>query len=155
MHSLHLPRLAAVALALVASVAFAQPTLNVVNTTALNAEFSNAGKGAFAPQTVGLTGVAFGTGLTAGFVIGGGSTPVRVLIRVAGPGLAQFGVGGTVVDPQLALFNAQSVQIAANNDWNNVANEICHHGQPREIARRVGRYCDFYFWAAVGGRVRG
>ena len=61
-----------------------------------------------------------GTGLTAGFVVGG-ATSARVLIRVAGPGLAVFGVPGTVVDPQLALFNAQSVQIAANNDWANAA----------------------------------
>ena len=61
-----------------------------------------------------------GTGLTAGFVVGG-STSARVLIRVAGPGLAQFGVPGTVVDPQLALFNAQSVQITANDNWNNAS----------------------------------
>ncbi len=61
-----------------------------------------------------------GTGLTAGFVVGG-ATSARVLIRVAGPGLAQFGVPGTVVDPQLALFNAQSQQIAANDNWNNAA----------------------------------
>ncbi len=57
-----------------------------------------------------------GTGLTAGFVLGG-TTPTRVLIRVVGPGLAAFGVGGTVVDPQLALFNSSSVKIAENNDW--------------------------------------
>ena len=57
-----------------------------------------------------------GSGLTAGFVLGG-TTPTRVLIRVVGPGLAAFGVGGTVVDPQLALFNDKSVKIAENNDW--------------------------------------
>jgi sugar lactone lactonase YvrE len=60
-----------------------------------------------------------GSGLTAGFVVGG-TTPVRVLIRVVGPGLAAFGVGGTVVDPQLALFRGSS-QIGANNDWANAA----------------------------------
>ncbi len=56
-----------------------------------------------------------GTGLTAGFVLGG-TTPTRVLIRVVGPGLAAFGVGGTVVDPQLTLF-AGSTKIGENNDW--------------------------------------
>ena len=61
-----------------------------------------------------------GTGLTAGFVVGGASS-ARVLIRVVGPGLAAFGVPDTVVDPQLVLFNAQSVQIDTNNDWANAA----------------------------------
>ena len=56
-----------------------------------------------------------GTGVTAGFVLGG-STPTRVLIRVVGPGLAAFGVTGTVVDPQLTLF-AGSTKIGENNDW--------------------------------------
>ena len=56
-----------------------------------------------------------GTGVTAGFVLGG-STPTRVLIRVVGPGLAAFSVPGTVVDPQLTLF-AGSTKIAENNDW--------------------------------------
>ena len=57
-----------------------------------------------------------GSGLTAGFVIGGGS-PLKVLVRAVGPGLAFFGVPGTVVDPQLILFNATSTKIAENNDW--------------------------------------
>lgn len=61
-----------------------------------------------------------GTGLTAGFVVGGASS-ARVLIRVVGPGLAAVGVPDTVVDPQLVLFNAQSVQIDTNNDWANAA----------------------------------
>ena len=61
-----------------------------------------------------------GSGLTAGFVVGG-ATPLRVLIRAVGPGLAAFGVPGTVVDPQLALFNASSVKIAENNDWSGTA----------------------------------
>ncbi|MBL9186967.1 MAG: hypothetical protein JNK23_05780 [Opitutaceae bacterium] len=60
-----------------------------------------------------------GTGLSAGFVIGG-STSVRVLIRVVGPGLAVFGVPGTVVDPQLELFRG-STPIDTNNDWSNSA----------------------------------
>ena len=57
-----------------------------------------------------------GTGLTAGFVLGG-ATATKVLIRAVGPGLAAFGVGGTVPNPQLTLFNAASVKIGENNDW--------------------------------------
>jgi hypothetical protein len=75
---------------------------------------------AFATTTPRLLNVSvnkhLGTGLTAGFVLGG-TTPTRVLIRVVGPGLAAFGVGGTVADPQLALFNSSSAKIAENNDW--------------------------------------
>jgi hypothetical protein len=57
-----------------------------------------------------------GTGLTAGFVVGG-ATPARILIRAVGPGLAAFGVPDTVVDPQLSLFNDKSLEIAANDNW--------------------------------------
>ncbi len=56
-----------------------------------------------------------GTGVTAGFVLGG-ATPTRVLIRVVGPGLAAFSVPSTIVDPQLTLF-AGSTKIAENDDW--------------------------------------
>ncbi len=57
-----------------------------------------------------------GNGLTMGFVIGG-SAPVKVLIRAIGPGLAAFGVSGTVDDPQLTLFNSVSTKIGENEDW--------------------------------------
>jgi hypothetical protein len=58
-----------------------------------------------------------GSGLTAGFVIGG-STERTVLIRAIGPTLAAapFSVSGVVTDPQLSL-NTASFQIAQNNDW--------------------------------------
>jgi hypothetical protein len=56
-----------------------------------------------------------GTGVTAGFVIGG-STARTVLVRAIGPTLAGFGVGGTVADPRLALFSGQT-QIGANDNW--------------------------------------
>lgn len=58
-----------------------------------------------------------GTGLTAGFVIGG-STPKTVLIRAVGPTLGTaFGLGGVVANPQLALFNSSSIKIGENDDW--------------------------------------
>lgn len=56
-----------------------------------------------------------GTGVTAGFVIGGAS-PRRVLVRAIGPGLAIFGVGGAVVDPRLTLFAGQSER-GGNDNW--------------------------------------
>ncbi len=61
-----------------------------------------------------------GTGLTAGFVLGG-PTATRVLVRAVGPGLAVFGVDGTVADPQLTLFNGASTKIDGNNDWGGTA----------------------------------
>jgi hypothetical protein len=57
-----------------------------------------------------------GSGLTMGFVVGG-ATPAKVLVRGIGPTLGAFGVPGTVIDPQLALFNSSSVKIGENNDW--------------------------------------
>jgi hypothetical protein len=62
-----------------------------------------------------------GTGLTAGFVIGG-STPKTVLIRAVGPTLGTaFGLGGVVANPQLALFNSSSIKIGENDDWGGTA----------------------------------
>ena len=62
-----------------------------------------------------------GSGLTAGFVIGG-STSKTVLIRAIGPTLAgaPFNVSGVVADPQLALFSG-STKIGENNDWGGTA----------------------------------
>ncbi|MFM8618390.1 MAG: hypothetical protein ACKOE8_06640 [Opitutaceae bacterium] len=55
-------------------------------------------------------------GLTAGFVIAGG-TEKRVLVRAVGPTLASaFGVGGASPDPKLTLF-AGSDTIANNDNW--------------------------------------
>ena len=60
-----------------------------------------------------------GTGaqtLIAGFVVGGTGVK-QVLTRAIGPTLGLFGVTGVLTDPQLALFNASSVQIGANSGW--------------------------------------
>ena len=61
-----------------------------------------------------------GTGLTVGFVLGGGAA-TKVLIRAVGPTLGVFGVPGVVADPQLTLFNDKSVKIGENNDWGGMA----------------------------------
>lgn len=56
-----------------------------------------------------------GSGLTAGFVVGG-TTDVTVLVRVVGPALAAFGVSGFATDPRVELRVGERV-VASNNDW--------------------------------------
>ncbi len=78
----------------------------------------------FAAATPRLVNVSvlksIGTSLTAGFVVGGNASRT-VLIRAIGPTLAGFGVGGTVADPQLALFNSASAKIGENDNWGGTA----------------------------------
>ncbi len=52
--------------------------------------------------------------LIAGFVVRDG--PMRLLIRGVGPGLAPFGVPGTIADPMVKLYQGTTV-IAQNDDW--------------------------------------
>ncbi len=54
--------------------------------------------------------------MTVGFAIRGSGNR-RVLVRGVGPGLASFGVPGTLNDPAITLYNNNSVPIATNNDW--------------------------------------
>ncbi len=61
------------------------------------------------------TAVATGATVIPGFVVQGTGTK-RVLIRAVGPGLAAFGLGGTMPDPKFAVFQG-STQVAANDDW--------------------------------------
>jgi hypothetical protein len=56
-----------------------------------------------------------GETLIAGFVIAG-DTSRTVLIRAVGPGLAAFGVPGTMADPSLALYSG-STKFAGNDNW--------------------------------------
>jgi sugar lactone lactonase YvrE len=61
------------------------------------------------------TAMAASQTLIMGFTVqGGGAKPV--LLRAVGPGLAQFGVGGVMSDPRLALFR-DSTQLEANDNW--------------------------------------
>ena len=52
-----------------------------------------------------LKQIGAGETLTAGFVVGGSGSKT-VLIRAIGPGLAQFGLPGTMPDPKLTLNQA-------------------------------------------------
>ena len=61
--------------------------------------------------------VRVGTGddvLITGFVLG--PIPKTFLFRAVGPGLAAFGVGGTLADPTMSLYSGQTV-LQTNNDW--------------------------------------
>jgi len=51
-----------------------------------------------------------------GFVITG-AKPKQVLLRAVGPGLAAFGVPGTLDDPILTLKTSAGVDVATNNNW--------------------------------------
>lgn len=55
-----------------------------------------------------------GQTLIVGTVVSGGTRDI--LVRAAGPGLAQLGVAGTMVDPRLQLY-ADSTQVFANDNW--------------------------------------
>jgi len=55
--------------------------------------------------------------LIAGIVIGG-TTPKPVLVRAIGPGLADFGVGGALLDPALRIVDSRDNRtVAENDDW--------------------------------------
>ena len=65
--------------------------------------------------------------LVIGFVVTG-TGPKTVLIRAVGPGLAQFGVGGVLADPQLRLFNAAGTATDTNDDWASTPALAAAHG---------------------------
>ena len=77
-------------------------------------------------------GDAGGDLLIAGFVIKG-SQPLEVLIRAVGPGLAEFGIAGTLPDPSIQLFDANRQVIGQNDDWSS-AGEV----QTAELSATFG-----------------
>ncbi|MEO6244505.1 MAG: DUF1800 family protein [Opitutaceae bacterium] len=70
------------------------------------------------------TQIGTGTANTAvvGFVIGAGPSK-NVLIRAVGPGLASFGVAGTLGDPRIDLYDSSTPArlVASNDNWQSVA----------------------------------
>ncbi len=68
--------------------------------------------------------------LVVGFVIAGEAS-LKLLVRGVGPGLAEFGVDGTLRDPQLRVFR-DGEELAANDDW--TGDEIVN------AAARVGAF---------------
>ena len=61
-----------------------------------------------------------GSQVIPGLVLDG---PTRVLVRVAGPALAAFGVSGTLPNPKFAVFSG-TTQITTNDDWSATADMI-------------------------------
>ena len=71
-------------------------------------------------STLGYTGPAERS-LTPGFVIGG-NVPKRLLVRVVGPSLAQFGVPEALADPALRILpQGRADAVAANDNWGGAA----------------------------------
>jgi len=68
-------------------------------------------------STRGFVGTG-GQSLIGGFVVSGTSTET-VLIRGDGPALAGFGVSGSLISPQLILFDSSGIAIATNTGWGN------------------------------------
>lgn len=67
-------------------------------------------------STTGFAGTGAQT-LTAGFVVPSGQAQ-SVLIRGVGPGLAAFGVTGTLADPTIEVYRqGTAAAIATNDDW--------------------------------------
>lgn len=59
--------------------------------------------------------------MVAGFVVAG-EGPVKLLIRAAGPALADFGVSGILVNPRMILHNASGEEIGNNDSWHAAGN---------------------------------
>ncbi|MES2693597.1 MAG: SMP-30/gluconolactonase/LRE family protein [Verrucomicrobiota bacterium] len=53
----------------------------------------------------------------AGFVVSG-TTRKQMLVRAIGPGLAQFGVAGTLSNPRLRIYSGTTI-VAENENWTN------------------------------------
>ncbi|HEX4667745.1 MAG TPA: hypothetical protein VH207_14205 [Chthoniobacterales bacterium] len=72
------------------------------------------------------TRAAIGTGeevSIGGFIIRG-DAPQNVLIRALGPSLTGLGVAGALADPTLELYDGSGEQIATNDNWKEVQEQI-------------------------------
>lgn len=79
-----------------------------------------------------------GTGastLISGFVITPGASKT-VLVRAIGPALTTFGVGGTLPNPALTLFDGAARPLLSNTRWNTAANAA----DLRAAAARAGAF---------------
>jgi hypothetical protein len=52
-----------------------------------------------------------------GFILGGSSTPTRVVVRGIGPSLAQFGLNPVLADPVLELRDNNGALLISNDNW--------------------------------------
>ncbi len=89
-------------------------TLQVTTTTA-------GSNGLLASST--RTHVGTGAAILTGVFTVEGSGPKEMLVRAVGPGLAVFGVSGTLADPQIEIIDATTgAVVATNDDWGLAAN---------------------------------
>jgi carboxypeptidase family protein/beta-propeller repeat-containing protein len=68
-------------------------------------------------STRGFVGATPGDSVIAGFIIGNGNAPDRIVIRGLGPSLAASGVPNTLQNPTLELHNGDGALLFTNNDW--------------------------------------
>ena len=61
--------------------------------------------------------VGTGDAVMIGGLIVTGTAPATILFRAIGPSLADVGIENPLLDPTLALFDAQGSQIATDDDW--------------------------------------
>lgn len=76
-----------------------------------------------------------GDSLIAGFVVGGGASR-RLLLRVVGPGLSAFGVGGALPAARLELYRSGQL-VASSNDWDEVPAKAA---EAAAVATQVGAF---------------
>lgn len=104
---------------------FTSPTAgtftNVTGTDTTTGRFNLATIPSDAPiENVSARGtVGAGGSTTLGFVIAG-TMPRRVLVRAIGPGLANFGVPGTLSNPMVRLYRGNQL-LTMNDDWGTMA----------------------------------
>ena len=55
--------------------------------------------------------------MIAGFIVGGGTTDSRVVVRALGPSLAQSGVAAPLQDPTLQLIDGNGAVVKQNDNW--------------------------------------
>ncbi len=72
-----------------------------------------------------------------GFVVGPGTTR-KVLIRGAGPALANYGISNSLADPIVRLVDANGNDVAINDDWQSGSN-------PAEVADAIAKTQAFAF----------
>ena len=68
-----------------------------------------------------------------GFIVQG-TEPKRVIIRVIGPELSQYGVPDPLQDPTLELHDGNGALIGSNDDWQHtIIGGIITHDQVQDI----------------------
>ena len=76
-----------------------------------------------------------------GFILGGSSSPTRVVVRGIGPSLAQFGLNPVLADPVLELRDNNGALLVSNDNWQDdpgAAAQLTANGFPLSDAKESG-----------------